>query len=108
VPGNPWFRTIIRWWRDARRHAAHRRIDGVRDGVIVVDLSDWHNPDTATFARLIQLRRHVCRRGGDLILAGLHGKALSLYHICRLSDVLPLLDDELDEQADAQVMTVTG
>ena len=74
-----------------RRHLpAQSRLRQRRDRpCMIVDLSEWTDPDTATFARLIQLRRHLRSRGSDLHVTGLTGKAQSLYHICRLQSILP-------------------
>jgi len=46
---------------------------------------------TAALARLVLLRRELLRRGRDLRIVGLRGRARALYDISRLDRLLPLL-----------------
>ncbi|HSU68211.1 MAG TPA: STAS domain-containing protein [Tepidisphaeraceae bacterium] len=61
--------------------------------VIVFDLSHSRDASTAAFARLVLLRRELLRRGRDLWLAGLSGRAESLFEVHRLEGILPRLSD---------------
>ena len=69
-----------------------------RKGVIVIDLSDVREAETAGFARLVLLRRRLLARGQDLVLEGLHGKAAGLHEVNRLERVLPLASATANER----------
>jgi anti-anti-sigma regulatory factor len=66
-----------------------RALEANASTLVVLDLSSVADVTTAAFARLILLRRELRRRGGDLRLAGLKGRAAKLYEISRLQSVLP-------------------
>ena len=57
--------------------------------LIVLDLSRATDATTAAFADLILLRRQLLNDGRDLRLSGLHDRAAKVYHVNRLTDVLP-------------------
>lgn len=56
---------------------------------VVIDLSRVSDATTSAFARLVLLRRELRRRGADLCLRGLRGRAALLYQLNRLNEVLP-------------------
>ena len=56
---------------------------------VTIDLANTEDASTAALARLVLLRRNLLRAGRDLRLVGLHGRAGHLYHLNRLSHVLP-------------------
>lgn len=58
--------------------------------LIVLDLSRARDATTAAFADLILLRRQLLSDGRDLRLSGLHDRAAKVYHVNRLTEVLPL------------------
>jgi hypothetical protein len=58
--------------------------------IIVLDLSRASDATTAAFADLILLRRQLLNDGRDLRLSGLHDRAAKVYHVNRLTEVLPL------------------
>ncbi|CAN5528969.1 hypothetical protein BH09PLA1_BH09PLA1_27910 [soil metagenome] len=57
---------------------------------IVLDLSRARDATTAAFADLILLRRRLLNDGRDLRISGLHDRAAKVYHVNRLTAVLPL------------------
>ena len=68
---------------------ASRAMEGAGAGTVLLDLQDTVETTTATLARLIVLRQELRRSGRDLLIAGLTGRAESLYQICRISRALP-------------------
>jgi len=56
---------------------------------VVIDLSQASDASTAAFARLVLLRRHLLRRGRDVMVCGLRDRAQWVYVISRLTTVLP-------------------
>lgn len=66
-----------------------RALEERRDGTIILDMSGVHDATTSAFARFVLLRRELLRRGRDLRLRNLHGRAAMLYEISRLDSVLP-------------------
>jgi hypothetical protein len=52
-------------------------------------LHNTTDTSTAALATLILLRRDLLRRGRDLRILGLHGRAASIYDINRLGRALP-------------------
>ena len=56
---------------------------------VVVSLHRTGNTSTTALATLVLFRRALLKAGGDLRLSGLHGRAKSLYEVCRMSTVLP-------------------
>jgi hypothetical protein len=58
-------------------------------GLVVVGLEQTCDTETAALARLVVLRRDLLRAGRDLRIAGLCGRANSLYEISRMAEVLP-------------------
>jgi len=59
--------------------------------IICIDLSAVHQATTAAFAMLIDLRGRLRRMGRDLQLKGIRDKALALYSLMRLQQVLPVI-----------------
>jgi hypothetical protein len=55
-----------------------------------LDLTDAIETTTAALARLVILRRKLMQRQADLRLVGLQGKALAVYTVSRLDNVLPM------------------
>jgi ABC-type transporter Mla MlaB component len=60
---------------------------------VVLDVSRCADASTSAFARLILLRRDLLQVGRDIWLAGLCGRAESLFEVHRLDSVLPRLSD---------------
>jgi ABC-type transporter Mla MlaB component len=60
---------------------------------VVLDVSRCVDASTSAFARLILLRRELLQVGRDIWLAGLCGRAMSLFEVHRLEPVLPRLSD---------------
>ena len=60
---------------------------------VVLDVSRCSDASTSAFARLILLRRQLLQVGRDVWLAGLCGRAESLFEVHRLESVLPRLSD---------------
>lgn len=60
---------------------------------VVLDVSRCADASTSAFARLILLRRELLQAGRDVWLAGLCGRAESLFEVHRLESVLPRLGD---------------
>lgn len=60
---------------------------------VVLDVSRCADACTSAFARLILLRRELLQTGRDIWLAGLCGRAESLFEVHRLESVLPRLSD---------------
>lgn len=56
---------------------------------VILDLSQATDASTAAFARLVLLRRQLLRRGRDVVVSGLRDRALWVYVISRLDQVLP-------------------
>ncbi len=56
---------------------------------VIIDLINVHEVTSSAFARLVLLRRELLRRGQDLRITGMHGRAARLYEIMRLARVLP-------------------
>ena len=83
------FRSSSLGYGDACRIA--RRVAPRRSWRLVyIHLPGTFETSTAALARLIVLRRELLRRGRDLRIVGLHGRARALYEISRLENVLPL------------------
>ena len=70
---------LLTKWTIVDRHAR----------VVVIDLSRSTELMTVDFARLLLLRRQLLAHGRDLQLAGLQGRAKSIYEISRLHAALP-------------------
>ncbi|HEY7090724.1 MAG TPA: STAS domain-containing protein [Tepidisphaeraceae bacterium] len=76
---------------------AHREACRVCDRVrkvretqtVVIDMSHVREATTSAFAKLVLLRRELRKNGRDLVITGLHDRALRLYEISRLDSVLP-------------------
>ena len=68
-------------------------------GRYVLDLESVLETTTAALARLIRLRIHLRLAGGDLSIAGLHGRAKSLHEISRLHQLLPQCSSKQDPVA---------
>lgn len=56
---------------------------------VVISLQRTSDTSTAALATLVLFRRALLKAGGDLRLLGLHGRAKSLYEVCRMNTVLP-------------------
>ena len=56
---------------------------------VVIDLKRARTASTSAFAGLVLLRRMLLKRGRDLRLEGLEGRAASVYKLNRLAAVLP-------------------
>jgi ABC-type transporter Mla MlaB component len=74
--------------RDARQ-VFERAVDVPKVGTVIVDMHRVEEATTSAFACLVLLRRELLRRGRDLRLSGLHGRAARLYEINGLQNVLP-------------------
>lgn len=57
--------------------------------ILIVDLHEAVDTDTAALARLILLRRRLLRVGRDLRISGMRDRVANLYHIARLDQILP-------------------
>jgi hypothetical protein len=66
-----------------RKHAA--------PSVVVIDMKNAADATTSAFARLVLLRRLLLKTGRDLRLTNLRDRAMSLYQINRLAQVLPCM-----------------
>ena len=83
-----WFRSSMLGYGDACRIA--RRVSRRRSWrLVVLHLPGTFETSTAALARLVVLRRELLRRGRDLRIVGLVGRARALYEISRLENVLP-------------------
>jgi len=60
-----------------------------RPRTVRVLLEETNETSTAALARLVALRRHLRRSGGELRIVGLRGRAEALYEINRMSPLLP-------------------
>ena len=57
--------------------------------IVVLDLSSVRETETAALAALILLRRALLKRGGDLLLRGVHDRLAAFYVLTRMTEVLP-------------------
>jgi hypothetical protein len=60
---------------------------------VVLDVSRCRDASTSAFARLILLRSELLKGDRDVWLAGLCGRAKSLFEVHRLESVLPRLSE---------------
>lgn len=73
--------------------ALARRILARRSWQFVhIRLDHTLHTSTAALARLVLLRRELLKRGRELRIAGLQGKAKALYDINRLDNILPVAE----------------
>ena len=56
---------------------------------VLLDLEQTEDATTAALARLVVLRRQLRKRGGDLHLVHLHGKARHIWEVNRMDGLLP-------------------
>lgn len=63
---------------------------GLRDSIIVIDMSQVDEATTSAFARLVLFRRQLLQQGRDLRLRGLRDRTEVLYYLSRLDSVLPM------------------
>lgn len=75
-------------YHDADNIARDVRLDK-RGVVVILDLANTAEATTAGLARLVVLRQHLRKLGGELHLAHLHGRARDVYEINRMARLLP-------------------
>jgi len=61
--------------------------------LVVIEMGGVRDASTAAFARLVLLRRELLAGGRDLRLAGLSGRAASIFEVHRLQSVLPAISE---------------
>jgi len=60
--------------------------------LVILDMTDVRDMSTAALAHLVALRLELLERGRDIHLTGLHGRALALYHLTHMNQVLPVIE----------------
>jgi len=75
-------------YADACQMAA-RVLAGLTSEITFLQLESVARTSTAALARLILLRRDLLKRGRDLRITGLRGRAKGLYELNRMARLLP-------------------
>lgn len=75
--------------RVARQLAATIDSGAVSQRMVLIDMSQVEEVNTAELAELVALRQRLLHNGRDLQLVGLRGRAKALYDLARLAAVLP-------------------